>query len=233
MPKPAARPARPKTPVASGTSAATPRRVYGGQSHDVRTAERRRAFLDAGIQVFGMQGYRAATVRMICAEAGLTDRYFYESFDDSEALLRAVYVELSNRLKAAAMDAVAQAGPSLEARADAGLEAFLQFMRDPRVARIMLMEVLGVSQAVTALYLSSSAEFAELLLGTADAFMPGLAGAREDRRALGSALVGALVYTAGGWALSGYARPLADVKKTCQVVLIGAAKQFVAELPRR
>lgn len=208
-------------------SPARPKRIYGGQSHEDRVTDRRRAFIDAAIEVIGTQGYRAATVRAICAEAELTDRYFYESFDDTEALLRAAYIELSNRLKEAVSAALAKAGASLEARTDAGLDAFLDFMRDPRAARIMLMEVLGVSDAVTALYLQSSQEFAELLLGTAEAVMPGMAAAdREERRMLGAALVGALVYTAGAWALSGYARPAAAVKRTCKRVLIGAARQY-------
>ena len=204
-----------------------PKRIYGGQSHEDRVAERRRAFIDAAIEVIGRQGYRAATVRAICAEAELTDRYFYESFDDTEALLRAAYVELSNRLKEAVSAALAKAGRSLEARTDAGLDAFLDFMRDPRAARIMLMEILGVSGAVTALYLQSSQEFAELLLGATEDLVPGMAADREERRTLGAALVGALVYAAGGWALSGYARPASAVKRTCKRVLIGAAKEYL------
>ena len=59
-----------------------------------RTAERRERFLEAGLNIFGNEGFHAATVRKICKEAGLTDRYFYESYSSMEALLIEVY-ELS------------------------------------------------------------------------------------------------------------------------------------------
>ena len=207
----------------------SPRRVYAGQSHEVRVTDRRRAFIDAAIQVIGTRGYRAATVRAICAEAELTDRYFYESFDDAEALLRATYVELSGRLRGKVLAAIEGAEPTMEARTDAGLAAFLEFMRDPRAARIMLMEVLGVSSAVTALYLQNSQEFADLLLGTAKEFVSALPADAKERRLLGAALVGALVYAAGSWALSGYAEPVAAVRRTCRRVLLGTVQQLSGE----
>ena len=37
--------------------------------------------------VYGERGYRNATVKAVCDSAGLTERYFYESFANSEALL--------------------------------------------------------------------------------------------------------------------------------------------------
>ena len=66
-------------------------RTYAGESLSERTARRRQQFLDAGLQVFGTTGYRTATVRQLCKQAGLTDRYFYESFASTEDLLVAVY----------------------------------------------------------------------------------------------------------------------------------------------
>jgi len=56
-----------------------------------RTAQRRESFLEAGLNIFGNEGFHAATVRKICKEAGLTDRYFYESYSSMEELLVDVY----------------------------------------------------------------------------------------------------------------------------------------------
>ena len=57
---------------------AKPRRVtgraYGGLAPEDRAAARRARFIEAGIELFGTQGFRAATVRGVCAAAGLTDR---------------------------------------------------------------------------------------------------------------------------------------------------------------
>lgn len=67
-------------------------RRYGGRGGEERRAERRERLLDAGLACYGEVGYHAATVRLICARAGLTERYFYESFANGEDLLCAVYL---------------------------------------------------------------------------------------------------------------------------------------------
>ena len=85
------------------------RRVYGGQSHADRMAERRAAFIEAGFQLIGTEGYRAATVRAVCKQAGITDRYFYELFGNTEGLLIAVYETVAEALQQALMQALAEA----------------------------------------------------------------------------------------------------------------------------
>src|SRR5471032_598349 len=72
-----------------------PVRTYGGLAMAERVAARRARFVEAGIELFGTQGFRGATVRGVCAAAGLTDRYFYESFASLEALLAEVYSSLT------------------------------------------------------------------------------------------------------------------------------------------
>ena len=64
-------------------------RTYGGESADDRLTRRRRQLLDAGLELFGTAGYRATTVRQLCREAKVSDRYFYEQFDSTEDLLLA------------------------------------------------------------------------------------------------------------------------------------------------
>lgn len=204
-------------------------RLYAGQTPEARTTERRRAFLDAGRKLIGTRGYDAATVRAVCAEAGLTDRYFYESFDDTEALLRAVYVEISDELREAITGAIAAAGTRMEDKLEAGLEAYVEAVRDPVVARILLLEVLGVSPAVTALYLKTTAAFANLLLDEVVRHLPKLARHTDDRVVLGHALVGAMTFAAASWALSGYTTPAANVVRNCRRVLLGTVKQFAED----
>src|SRR4029453_15403828 len=62
-------------------------RTYRGAGPRQRQDEPRARLVDAAVEVFGTTGSRSATVDRVCAVAGLTKRYFYESFDDSEALL--------------------------------------------------------------------------------------------------------------------------------------------------
>src|SRR4051794_37883174 len=91
---------------AKSSAGAPPHRVYGGVEREDRVRVRRQRFLEAGVQVFGTRGYRAATVRAICEEAKLTDRYYYESFSSLEDYLLAVYLMLVADLESAVVDAV-------------------------------------------------------------------------------------------------------------------------------
>src|ERR1700750_1425158 len=85
---------------ASAKSAPPTARPYGGLAMAERVAARRARFIEAGTELFGTQGFRGATVRGICAAAGLTDRYFYESFETLEALLSEVSRTLTHAFAA-------------------------------------------------------------------------------------------------------------------------------------
>src|SRR6201988_5481549 len=78
--------------------ATTPTRQYGGHSAEERQLARRERLIEAAIRVYGEVGYRNATVKAVCEAAELTERYFYESFANSEALLIAAFDVVSPRL---------------------------------------------------------------------------------------------------------------------------------------
>jgi AcrR family transcriptional regulator len=73
-------------------------RHYGGHSTEQRRLARRERLIEAATRVYGEVGYRNATVKAVCEAAGLTERYFYESFANSEALLIAAFDTVSHRL---------------------------------------------------------------------------------------------------------------------------------------
>jgi len=81
------------------------KRRYSGQSFEDRHAERRQKLVKATAMVASRVGFEGTSVAAICAEAGLTARYFYESFPSREAIFveayRAVQNELLNRLQGA------------------------------------------------------------------------------------------------------------------------------------
>lgn len=121
-------------------------RPWRGVSPEQRVAERRERLLAAALEVFTARGYAAARVRDVCAEAGLTQRYFYESFPDKEAALAALAQDI-------VADFVAAAGPWLHGAAAGEDDAIAELARvvvrsltdDPRRARILFVEVVGVS----------------------------------------------------------------------------------------
>lgn len=75
-------------------TARAPRRRYGGKSADERRAQRRAALIDAGLDIWQDQGWAAVTMRGVCARARLTDRYFYETFADRDALLSTIWDQI-------------------------------------------------------------------------------------------------------------------------------------------
>jgi len=203
-----------------------PGRAYGGLGAADRVAGRRARLIDAGIALFGSQGLRATTVRGVCAQAGLTDRYFYESFASLEALLAACYTHLLARLGQALFQAgAAAAGQGLQARLTAGYGAWFDFIADPLAARILLAEVLGVSPAVDALYEAGMCGFADAMAAPlAEAGAVGVRGAL-----IGRALVGAVVQVAKMWVASGYCESRADVVHSCVLVAVGTVRALQAE----
>ncbi|HVS99802.1 MAG TPA: TetR/AcrR family transcriptional regulator [Solirubrobacterales bacterium] len=149
-----------------------PVRPWRGISPQRRVAERRERLLDAALEVFVARGFANSRVRDVCREAGLTERYLYESFADKEALL----IALTERIVA---DLVVAVGPAIELVAtepetaiDAASRAVVHSLTgDPRRARILLVEIVGVSPAIEAFRRTLIARLANVIReGVAGAF---------------------------------------------------------------
>jgi AcrR family transcriptional regulator len=210
-------------------------RTYGGLAMAERVAARRARFVEAGLERFGTQGFRGATVRGICAAAGLTDRYFYESFATLEALLAEVYRTLTHafaaRLTEESIRSEAWSGDAvaIERQTTAAYELWFDTVRDPRFARIVLVEVLGVSADIDALYEASVRQMAELTIAPLATTQPALKLSKARRELLGRALVGAGLQVAKMWMTGGYRLPRRDVVRTCVLVATGTLAALRAE----
>jgi AcrR family transcriptional regulator len=121
------------------TGSATPSsRPYGGVSAGERLAARRQKLLDAGLELFGTRGIAATSIGEICDQAGLTKRYFYESFHTIEELAVAVFDQVTGRLAEQIAPAIIAGGgrdprPALTAHAHA-------LLGDPRIVRLLAIE---------------------------------------------------------------------------------------------
>ncbi|WP_205699654.1 TetR/AcrR family transcriptional regulator [Conexibacter sp. SYSU D00693] len=117
-------------------------RPYRGVSADERRAQRRAQLLDAALDVAGEAGLGALRVTAVCRRAGLTERYFYESFGDREALVRAVLLRCLQEAGAAVQAALDGAGNDLRDRCRALFGAALGvLLDDPRKARVYVEAV--------------------------------------------------------------------------------------------
>jgi AcrR family transcriptional regulator len=92
---------------------------------------RRDELVAAGVKLLGSEGGPALTVRAVCRAAGLTERYFYESFADRDEFVRAVYDDVCTR----AMATLESAKTPREA-----VERFVALMvDDPVRGRVLLL----------------------------------------------------------------------------------------------
>jgi len=208
--------------LAKATTSATGQgRTYGGQSSGERRAERQERLIRAAVDTYGEQGYRRTTVADVCRAAGLTPRYFYESFANSEALLIAAY-EAVTRI---ALETVQAAASGLgeaerEARLEAMLRGYYTLLREkPAAARVFVTEMSGISAAVDAAFERGLGEFARVLALTLD----------PDRRKTGANVLretGAmhgLLAIARTWIAHGCNEPVAEVvaiaKPFCRILV--------------
>jgi AcrR family transcriptional regulator len=121
-------------------------RTWAGTTLEDRAAARRAALIDAGVELLGTEGAAGVTVRAACRATKLSERYFYESFDGRDALLRAVHAQVADEARdaiAAAVAAHAAVGGEAEdeSLAYAAVGAFTSFLEeDPRRGRVLLSE---------------------------------------------------------------------------------------------
>ena len=112
-------------------------RPYRGVKAADRQAQRRARLLDAGLSVLGSDsGAEPLTVRGVCRRAGLSARYFYESFTDRDDFVGAVYDWVIADLATTTQAAVAAAPPREQARA--GMANIVRSIAgDMRVSRLL------------------------------------------------------------------------------------------------
>ncbi|MFE9323257.1 TetR/AcrR family transcriptional regulator [Nocardia sp. NPDC052278] len=124
-------------------------RMYDGRPVADRRAQRREQFLAAGVAVFGESGYQNSSITALCRAAGLARSQFYELFENREDLLIAVYDRIQTEARQAVTAATAAASGDAVGLAQAAVRAYAESIgRDPRVARIAHVEVVGVGERV-------------------------------------------------------------------------------------
>jgi AcrR family transcriptional regulator len=96
-----------------------------------RQTLRRGELITAGVALLGSRGGPALTVRAVCRAAGLTERYFYESFSDRDEYVAAVYDDVCN----SAMSTLMKSDSPRDA-----VERFVALMvDDPTRGRVLLL----------------------------------------------------------------------------------------------
>ena len=169
-----------------------PQRAYGGVSAGERIAGRREKLLDAGLELFGTRGFASTGVKDVCREARLTDRYFYESFANSEALFLAVFDRLTDELFGAVAAAAGETGDDAERQLRSAISAFVDaLVADSRKPRVLFMEATAAGPIAAAHMRATLRRFAMLVAATARAHLPATTS-DEEIQLVALSLVGLL-----------------------------------------
>ena len=187
-------------------------RKWGAKTAGERRAARRGQIMRAAIAMYGETGYRTATVKAVCAAAGLTERYFYESFVNSEDLLCQCFVQVNADLMVKIRAAAGGPADSVLERLRAGLLVYLNELRTHRAAaRLFLIEMANVGPAAEALASASLDEFGALLTEIVEA-------ARDPddmvSRLLLRGVVGGGLHIAQAWVAGGCTESIEAVAET-------------------
>lgn len=181
-------------------TATPPQRSYGGIPLAERQADRRDRLVRAAIAVSARTGREGASVAAICAEAGLTARYFYENFPNREALFLAAFSRVQDELFAR-ITAHATRRDSVK---NALIGFFTVLAEFPGPARVFLVELDETEAEMKALGRAAAARFGKLFAPEAEPGSLAQAGA-----------AGAIIQIARRWIQEGFQQTPEEVAAIC------------------
>ena len=208
----------------------TQSRIYGGVKANLREEERRKKLIEAGLEAFGTRGYAKTNIKMICGIAGLTERYFYESFRHKEDLLCAVYRELIDEGQRDAMAALEDSeGFPLETASRALMIFYQRFQQDPRRAQIQLFEILGVSHNIDREYQNAMRLLADMVRLFLFKVFPHIHEEILNRSMIPTGLAGSIIMIAHEWVLGGFVTPVDDIISQCTDLFVAVGKHIESQ----
>lgn len=97
--------------------------------------------MDATLDLWGDPARPRVTMTAVCQRAGLTERYFYESFTHLDAALFAVLESIAAEIEQTTVEALHDAGGDPTDRVRASIAAFVRILTDdPRKGRAAIVE---------------------------------------------------------------------------------------------
>lgn len=210
-------------------STAVKRRSFKGMSLEVRQAERRERLMEAGLQMYGTQGFFSVTVRDVCVEAKLTERYFYESFKNSGALFDAIYMRLVEELQQRILTAVMQGAPDPKQMIQLGLTAFFQRLSDDqRVTRILFIDAILVHEDGGKSIHKAVKRFDVMTQSFITLMIPQAQENMSMISLISTGLTGYVSHLATRWAISGFKESVDEMIFACMVLYEAMFSHFQA-----
>lgn len=115
-------------------------RSYGGKTATERASERRRRLVAGTVDVLSANGEAHATMTAICSSAGLTERYFYESFGGLDDALLAALDSVCEEIMNLAALVITKTPGSPDVRVHAVMKTFVAFVvAEPAKVRVAVI----------------------------------------------------------------------------------------------
>lgn len=208
------------------TAPASAGRRYGGLTAEERRAARHAQLIEAGVELFGTVGYAGTSIRAVLRESGLAERYFYENFESLEQLLLAVHEHVHQVVAAEVARATEHAGDDVEARARAGLRAFVEtLMTDPRWVRLKLQEHGGsAGEALRQFHQQAANRYASLLVAYGPDAQTRARGLQP--RPLALAVLAGVESLLDGWAAGDFPMTLDELIDHATVLIVGTHREL-------
>lgn len=215
-------------PVEKQQKTMTKERQFKGLSMAERQQARWEKLIEAGIQAYGTHGFFSVTVKDICTEAKLTERYFYESFKKSEHLFQTIFLKLIDELQQNVMQAMMQASSDPKKMIEAGLTALLTTLRDnPRMARIIYIDAMLVQELHNqATIHETMGRFDRMIQAFVMLMMPNLSRSAQEISLVSTGLNGYVTQIAIRWVMSGFKQSMEEVLSSCSIVFLALFESF-------
>lgn len=182
------------------------------------------------MEAFGTMGFAKSKIKDICQIAGLTERYFYESFKNKEDLFYAVYRYMVEEVEYD-IRAVFDRPDLTPAEATAeSLRLFLcKFKNDPRRARIQFFEILGVDYKIARQYRVDTLALISRIR-TIISLTFGVEPVKLSDTVLAESMAGAIIEVTRGWALDGYKVPVDKMVSELMDMLMVLGAHYTSKL---
>ena len=209
-------------------SVKTKERQFKGLSLTERKQARREKLIQAGIEAYGRQGFFAVTVKDICNEAKLTERYFYESFKKSDELFQTIFLTLIDQLQQNVMQAIMQASPVPEKMIASGLTALLTTLKNnPGMARIIYIDAMLVQELHNqATIHETMSRFERMIHAFVMLTMPHIKRSEREISLIATGLNGYITQIAIRWVMSGFKQSMDEVLSSCSIVFLSLFNTF-------
>ena len=204
-------------------------RQFKGLSLAERKQARREKLIEAGIQAYGTHGFFSVTVKDICNEAKLTERYLYESFQKSEQLFQSIFLKQIEILQSTMMQAIVQASPNPRKMVTAGLSALFNLLKnDPRLARIIYIDATLVQELhKQAIIRETMNKFDRMIQAFVMSLMPQIPQAEQEISLVATGLNGYVTQVARRWVIGEFKQSQDEIVAACELVFIALIEKFI------